>query len=112
MFQPVARELIWAAMFNSPGAMASYSEHSRLPLPAPAEASVAMAPLLLKPLFATGKVKRDGVAELVDDSPGGSSAAPCAWCSSTKPAPVCRNAAPLRRVIASRRSAISSGLAW
>ena len=36
VFQPVARELIWAAMVHSPGAMVSYSKHSRLPLPAPA----------------------------------------------------------------------------
>jgi glutathione S-transferase len=36
VFQPVARELIWAGFRQSPGAMVSYSEHSRLPLPAPA----------------------------------------------------------------------------
>jgi glutathione S-transferase len=36
VFQPIARELIWAAMRNRPAAMVSYSEHSRLPLPAPA----------------------------------------------------------------------------
>jgi glutathione S-transferase len=35
-FQHRARELIWAAMINSPGAMVGYSEHSRIPLPAPA----------------------------------------------------------------------------
>lgn len=34
-FQPVARELIWAGFKNSPGAMISYTEHSRLRLPAP-----------------------------------------------------------------------------
>lgn len=33
ILQPVARELIWAAMVHSPGAMVSYGEHSRLPLP-------------------------------------------------------------------------------
>jgi glutathione S-transferase len=33
VFQPVARELIWAAFKHSPGAMVSYGEHSRLPLP-------------------------------------------------------------------------------
>ena len=36
VFQPVARELVWAGFRQSPGAMVSYSEHSRLPLPAPA----------------------------------------------------------------------------
>ena len=34
-FQQVARELIWAAFVHSPGAMVSYSRHSRLRLPAP-----------------------------------------------------------------------------
>jgi glutathione S-transferase len=34
VFQPVARELVWAGMVNSPAAMVSYSEHSRIPLPA------------------------------------------------------------------------------
>jgi glutathione S-transferase len=36
VFQPVARELVWAAMRHSPHALVSYGEHSRLPLPAPA----------------------------------------------------------------------------
>ncbi len=36
VFQPVARELIWAGFTHHPDAMVSYSEHSRLPLPAPA----------------------------------------------------------------------------
>lgn len=36
VFQPVARELIWAGMVRHPDAMVSYSEHSRLKLPAPA----------------------------------------------------------------------------
>jgi glutathione S-transferase len=35
VFQPIARELIWFGMVNSPRAMVSYSEHSRLPLPDP-----------------------------------------------------------------------------
>jgi glutathione S-transferase len=34
-FQPIARRLLWPAMKRNPGAMASYSENSRLPLPAP-----------------------------------------------------------------------------
>jgi glutathione S-transferase len=33
VFQPVARELIWAGFTHRPAAMVSYSEHSRLPLP-------------------------------------------------------------------------------
>lgn len=36
VFQPVARELIWAGFTHQPNAMVSYGEHSRLPLPAPA----------------------------------------------------------------------------
>jgi len=36
VFQPVARELIWAGMVAAPGAMVSYAEHSRLPMPPPA----------------------------------------------------------------------------
>lgn len=36
VFQPVARELIWAGFTHQPEAMVSYGEHSRLPLPAPA----------------------------------------------------------------------------
>jgi glutathione S-transferase len=30
ILQPVARELVWAGMFNSPAAIVSYGEHSRL----------------------------------------------------------------------------------
>jgi glutathione S-transferase len=33
VFQPVARELVWAGFLKNPGAMVSYSEHSRIPLP-------------------------------------------------------------------------------
>ena len=33
VFQPVARELIWAGFKHCPGAMVSYSTHSRLPMP-------------------------------------------------------------------------------
>jgi glutathione S-transferase len=36
VFQPVGRELIWPAMVRNPGAMLSYSEHSRIKLPATA----------------------------------------------------------------------------
>jgi glutathione S-transferase len=34
-FQPIARRLLWPAIKRNPGALASYSEHSKLPLPAP-----------------------------------------------------------------------------
>ena len=34
-FQPIARRLLWPAIKRNPGALASYSEHSQLPLPAP-----------------------------------------------------------------------------
>ena len=43
VFQPIARELIWAGFTHSPGAMVSYGEHSRLPLPAPAIRAIAPA---------------------------------------------------------------------
>lgn len=36
VFQPIARELIWAGMVSQPTAMLSYAEHSRLRLPGPA----------------------------------------------------------------------------
>jgi glutathione S-transferase len=35
IFQPIGRELIWAAMVHSPDAMVSYSERSKIRLPAP-----------------------------------------------------------------------------
>jgi glutathione S-transferase len=35
VFQPIARRLLWPALKRNPGAMASYSEHSKIPLPAP-----------------------------------------------------------------------------
>jgi glutathione S-transferase len=41
IFQPIGRELIWAAMVHSPDAMVSYSEHSKIRLPAPAVRTVA-----------------------------------------------------------------------
>ena len=41
IFQPVARELIWAGFLTHPSAMVSYSTHSKLPLPAPAVRAVA-----------------------------------------------------------------------
>jgi glutathione S-transferase len=43
VFQPIARELIWAGFRRSPKAMVSYSEHSRLPLPVPAIRAIAPA---------------------------------------------------------------------
>jgi glutathione S-transferase len=46
VFQPVARELIWVGMVGRPDAMVSYSEHSRLKLPAPAVR--ATAPLIAR----------------------------------------------------------------
>jgi glutathione S-transferase len=36
VFQPVGRELIWVGLMRRPDALVSYSEHSRLPVPAPA----------------------------------------------------------------------------
>jgi len=36
VFQPVGRELVWAGIVRNPAAMVSYSEHSRLRLPAAA----------------------------------------------------------------------------
>ncbi|MDX6651050.1 MAG: glutathione S-transferase [Solirubrobacteraceae bacterium] len=34
VFQPIARRLLWHAMRRNPGAMVSYSEHAKVPLPA------------------------------------------------------------------------------
>ncbi|HUO73438.1 MAG TPA: glutathione S-transferase N-terminal domain-containing protein [Solirubrobacteraceae bacterium] len=36
VFQPIARELIWAGFVHRPDAMVSYNEHSRLHVPGPA----------------------------------------------------------------------------
>jgi glutathione S-transferase len=41
IFQPVGRELVWAAMVHSPDAMVSYSERSKIRLPAPVVRTVA-----------------------------------------------------------------------
>jgi glutathione S-transferase len=46
VFQPVARQLIWAGFLTTPGAMVSYSTRSKLPLPPPAIRSVA--PMIAK----------------------------------------------------------------
>jgi glutathione S-transferase len=43
VFQPIARELIWAGFRRNPKAMVSYGEHSRLPPPAPAIRAIAPA---------------------------------------------------------------------
>jgi glutathione S-transferase len=43
VFQPVARELIWAGLSRHPDALVAYGEHSRLPLPAPVVRLVAPA---------------------------------------------------------------------
>ena len=43
VFQPIARELIWAGFTHSPAAMVSYGKHSRLPLPAQAIRAIAPA---------------------------------------------------------------------
>lgn len=34
-FQPIARRLLWHAVRRNPGALVSYSEHAKVPLPAP-----------------------------------------------------------------------------
>jgi glutathione S-transferase len=43
VFQPVARELIWAALVKQPAALVSYSTRSKLPLPAAAVRAMAPA---------------------------------------------------------------------
>jgi glutathione S-transferase len=59
VFQPVARELIWAAFTHCPGAMVSYSEHSRLPLP---PAAIRLSAPLIAHLGARLNRTGDGVA--------------------------------------------------
>lgn len=62
VFQPVARELIWAGFTHSPGAMVSYGEHSRLGLPGPAIRTIAPAVARMGALLNrtdTGVARRD-----------------------------------------------------
>jgi glutathione S-transferase len=66
VFQPIARELIWAAMVKRPDAMVSYSKGSKLPLPAPAvrASAPAIARMASKLNKTNADVARRDLAEL------------------------------------------------
>jgi glutathione S-transferase len=59
VFQPIARELLWLGFVHRPAAMVSYSEHSRLPLPA---AAIRVSAPLIARLGARLNRTNDGVA--------------------------------------------------
>jgi glutathione S-transferase len=59
VFQQIARELVWVGIKHTPAAMVSYSENSRLPLPAPA---IRLSAPLIARLGARLNRTNDGVA--------------------------------------------------
>jgi glutathione S-transferase len=67
-FQPVGRRLLWPAMKRSPGAMVSYSEHSKLPMPAPAIRL--SAPLISRMEIALNRASDDAVQADLEALPG------------------------------------------
>jgi glutathione S-transferase len=67
-FQPLGRRLLWPAMKRSPAAMVSYSEHSRLPMPAPAIRL--SAPLISRVEIALNKASEDAVRADLEALPG------------------------------------------
>lgn len=67
-FQPIARRLLWHAMRRNPGAMVSYSEHAKVPLPAPL---IRMsAPLIARGAGRLNKVSDAAVRADFDALPG------------------------------------------
>jgi glutathione S-transferase len=67
-FQPIARRLLWHAMRRNPGAMVSYSEHAKVPLPAP---MIRMsAPLIARGAGRLNKVSDEAVRTDYDALPG------------------------------------------
>ncbi len=68
VFQPIARELIWAGFRQNPGAMLSYSEHSRLRLPPSAVRLVA--PLLARAGARLNLTDMDVARTRLDELPG------------------------------------------
>jgi glutathione S-transferase len=57
VLQPLVRRVLWAALARAPGAMASYSEGSKLPIPAPIAR-------LSAPLIARAEQRINGAADL------------------------------------------------
>lgn len=57
VLQPLVRRVLWAALRREPGAMPSYSEGSRLPIPAPAAR-------LSAPLIARAEQRINGASDL------------------------------------------------
>jgi glutathione S-transferase len=68
VFQPVGRELIWVGMLNNPGAMASYNEHAKLSLPAPAVRAVA--PLIARIAVRVNRTNAEVVRGDLEALPG------------------------------------------
>jgi glutathione S-transferase len=68
VFQPIARELIWAAFVAQPGAMVSYGERSKLPLPA--RAVRASAPLIARMGSRLNKTNADVARRDLAELPG------------------------------------------
>jgi glutathione S-transferase len=68
VFQPIARRLLWHAMRRNPGAMVSYSEHAKVPLPAP---MIRMsAPLIARGAGRLNNVSDEAVRADYDALPG------------------------------------------
>jgi glutathione S-transferase len=68
VFQPIARDLIWAGFRHQPGAMVSYGEHSRLGLPAGAVRAVA--PVIARLGARLNQTDRDGARRALERLPG------------------------------------------
>jgi glutathione S-transferase len=68
VFQPLGRRLLWPAMRRNPAAMASYSEHSQLPLPAPAIRL--SAPLITRAEIALNRATDEAVRADLQALPG------------------------------------------
>jgi glutathione S-transferase len=67
-FQPIARRVLWFALRRNPQAALSYSEHSRLPMPAPmVRASM---PLIARAEFALNQITDDAVGADLEALPG------------------------------------------
>jgi glutathione S-transferase len=68
VLQPIARRLLWHAMRRNPSAMVSYSEHAKVPLPAP---MIRMsAPLIALGAGRLNKVSDEAVRSDYDALPG------------------------------------------
>ena len=68
VIQPMARRFVWGAMRRRPDAMVSYSEHSRLPMPAPLIRL--SAPLIIRGEWALNDVSEAAVRSDREALPG------------------------------------------